>query len=385
MPDLVTILRRAKAGDPEAQFSAGNVYQGGLLGQARNLGEAQRWYERAAHNGHVDSMTHLAILFLQDLPREGGAKDVVRGREWFERAAAQGDIDAMYQLGRLHLADEQLLDPDIAMCWLEKAADEGHDAAQHERALQILDRGTSQDAEEAARLFGRAADRGHLPSRTMLGVLHTNGQGVPKDEVVGFGCFVEAADQGDARALYEAAQCLRQGRGTAQDLDRAFEYYCQAGEQDHALALFSAGLMLEEGLGFERPFPERAEPLYQLAAMHGHLGAAHALGKLFARGLGVEQDLRAAQELFAYAIGGGEDSAMYSAGLLQTILSDGDLVAAAMWGILAKEHDPEGQGHLLVERLSEHLTPAQQAEAQRRAEAWVREPRAAAWMVKRAA
>jgi TPR repeat protein len=385
MPDLVSILQRAKAGDPDAQFNAGNVYHGGLLGQARNLREAQRWYERAAHSGHVDSMTNLALLFLQDLPREGGTKDVVRGREWFERAAAQGDIDAMFQLGRLHLREEEILDQDIAMCWLEKAADDGHDDALLEFALQILGRGTDQDAKEAARLLAQGADRGHAPSRTMLGVVQMNGEGVPQDEAAGFGCFVEAADQGDARAMYEAAQCLRRGRGTEQDLDRAFELYCKAGEQDHALSLFSAALMLEDGLGFERPFPERAEPLYQLAAMHGHSGAAHALGKLFAKGLGVDQDLRAAEELFAFAIGRGEDSAMYSAGLLQTILPDGDLVAAAMWGLLAQEHDPDGQGHLLVERLGQRLDEAQQASARRRAEDWVREERTVAWMTKRAA
>lgn len=385
MPDLVSLLQRAKAGDPDAQYSAGSVYRGGLLGQAQSLGEAQRWYERAAHSGHVEAMTNLARLFLQDLPREGCTRDVVRGREWFERAAAQGDIDAMFQLGRLHLREEELLDRDIAMCWLEKAADDGHDDARLEFALLVLARGTTQDAEEAASLLAQGADHGHTPSRTRLGLMHMHGEGLPRDEATGFGCFVEAAGRGDAHAMYEAAQCLRRGRGTAQDLDRAFELYCKAGEQDHALSLFSAGRMLEDGLGFERPFPERAQPLYQLAALHGHAGAAHALGKLFAKGLGVNQDLRAAEELFAHAIGRGEDSAMYSAGLLQTILPDGDLVAAAMWGILAEEHDPDGQGHLLVERLAERLDRAQRAEAQRRAQDWIREERAIAWMTKRAA
>ncbi len=109
MPDLVTILQRAKSGDPDAQFSAGHVYQGGLLGQARNLGEAQRWYERAAHTGHVDSMTHLALLFLQDLPRAGGTKDVVRGREWFERAAAQaGALQLAIEVSTVRLDDKHL-------------------------------------------------------------------------------------------------------------------------------------------------------------------------------------------------------------------------------------------------------------------------------------
>ena len=135
MPELVSILQRAKSGDPEAQFRAGNVYQGGLLGQARNLGEASRWYQRAAHSGHVDSMLQLALLVLGDLPRAGASRDVVRARQWYERAAALGDAGAMYQLGLLHLREEKILDPDIALCWLEKAADEGHGAAQHEFAL----------------------------------------------------------------------------------------------------------------------------------------------------------------------------------------------------------------------------------------------------------
>ena len=233
--------------------------------------------------------------------------------------------------------------------------------------------------------MAQAAECGHVPSRTQLGVLHTRGEGLPRDEAAGFECFLEAADQGDADAMVEAARCLRLGRGTAQDLDRAFAFYCEAGEQDNALALYSAGRMLEQGLGFERPFPERAEPLYRLAASHGHVAAAHALGKLFAKGLGVDQDLRAAEELFAYAIGRGDDSALYSAGLLQTLLPDGDLVMAAMWGLLAESHDPHARARLLVERLTLRLSREELADARRRAQCWIREERTLTWMVKRAA
>ena len=138
-------------------------------------------------------------------------------------------------------------------------------------------------------------------------------------------------------------------------------------------------LRIGEKIGRELHLP-------QVILLYGELGSGKTvLVRGLARGLGVTQDLRAAEELFAYAIGGGEDSAMYSAGLLQTILPDGDLVTAAMWGLLAEKHDPDGQGHRLIERLTEHLSRAQQADAQRRAQDWVREERTVAWMVKRAA
>lgn len=61
-------LRAALRGDKEAQYKLGLSYLNGQLGLDRNYGNAQKWLDQAAHQGHSDAkhilektLSHLVI------------------------------------------------------------------------------------------------------------------------------------------------------------------------------------------------------------------------------------------------------------------------------------------------------------------------------------
>ena len=115
--------------------------------------------------------------------------------------------------------------------------------------------------------------------------------------------------------------------------------------------------------------------------MKGHAGAAHNLAILFAKGLGVEQDLDLACELMEYAVSLGEDGAMFSAGLALLQMTPPDLVRAATWAILSINHVPDGPGQKILDHIAPQMTKAQMEEAKARAASWKRESKTMAWHV----
>ena len=52
----------AKAGDREAQYWLGRMHDAGL-GVARDRGKAMAWFERAASQGHAETMRILGVYF----------------------------------------------------------------------------------------------------------------------------------------------------------------------------------------------------------------------------------------------------------------------------------------------------------------------------------
>jgi hypothetical protein len=101
MADLQTLLARADAGDPDAQYAVANAYHLGLGGIEQHLPTAMRWYLKAATQGHIDAQVNLGVIFIEDLARAGGSKNPEQARRWFRRAADQGDPQAMFFMARM--------------------------------------------------------------------------------------------------------------------------------------------------------------------------------------------------------------------------------------------------------------------------------------------
>jgi TPR repeat protein len=81
--------------------------------------------------------------------------------------------------------------------WFRRAADQGHDMAQHNLGV-IYDfaQGVPQNYAEAARWYRAAADQGNAGSQYNLGVLYAKGQGVPQDYVIAHMLLNLSAAQG---------------------------------------------------------------------------------------------------------------------------------------------------------------------------------------------
>ncbi len=99
------------------------------------------------------------------------------------------------------------------------------------------------DYATALREFRSLADQGNANAQFSLGIMYSNGLGVPQDYAEAVKWSRKAAEQGDAKAQYNLGIMYRNGEGVPQDYASALQWYRKAAEQGHAKAQFSLGLM----------------------------------------------------------------------------------------------------------------------------------------------
>ena len=92
-------------------------------------------------------------------------------------------------------------------------------------------RGVAADAAEAARLYRRAAERGHAGAQVNLGRMHQAGRGVARDDAEAVRWYRRAADQGHPFAQFNLASMYRSGAGVRQDAVAAYMWYALAAER----------------------------------------------------------------------------------------------------------------------------------------------------------
>ena len=142
----------AEAGDANAEFNLGQAYRLGR-GLQTNIAESQRWFERAATQGHVDAETTLGLLLFQTGDQAGGLK-------WLKLAADQDEPRAMLVYGTaLYNGDGVTQDPVLGYAYVRRAAAQGLGPAKDTLA-QLDEIMSAQDRKEGAVMaekMGRAA------------------------------------------------------------------------------------------------------------------------------------------------------------------------------------------------------------------------------------
>ena len=89
------LLEKAEAGDVEAQFQVAEKYYVGL-GVDEDEAAAAEWYEKAAMQGHVESMMKLGQLYY--LGGDGVPEDEDEAKKWYKKAAKAGNREAKEKL-----------------------------------------------------------------------------------------------------------------------------------------------------------------------------------------------------------------------------------------------------------------------------------------------
>jgi cell division septation protein DedD len=108
----------ADSGDADAQFNLGQAYRLGR-GFPTNIAESQKWFERAAAQGHVDAETTLGLLLFQNGDQAGGLK-------WLKLAADQHEPRAMLVYGTaLYNGDGVTQNPVLGYAFVSRAAAKG--------------------------------------------------------------------------------------------------------------------------------------------------------------------------------------------------------------------------------------------------------------------
>lgn len=126
-------LQAAEAGHLHAQHNLAVAYASGD-GVKMDIGQALMWWERAARIGNPDSQYNLGIVYA--MGAHGVKKNLNQAKKWWRKAAIKGDPMAQYNLGTIYANGEDILSYCEATRWWEKSASMG--VQQASWALEVI-------------------------------------------------------------------------------------------------------------------------------------------------------------------------------------------------------------------------------------------------------
>lgn len=176
------------------------------------------------------------------------------------------------------------------------------------------------------------AEEGNVPAQTLLGILYTEGLGVPQDLEEAAGWFELAANAGDANAQFALGAAYYDGAGVPVDHARAIDLFEQAAEQGIPEALYNAGVAYIDG-EVREPDETRAVAYISEAAGLDFPDAQYALALMYIYGQGVIRSDEIANRWLARAAEAGQIDAQieYANRLFEGIGAEPDEAAAAVW------------------------------------------------------
>lgn len=116
----------AQAGDADAQFALGTLYQSGQ-GVPRDDEQATAWFRKAAEQGSVPAQYNLGNAYKHG---RGVQADEAQAVHWWTKAAKAGLAPAQFNLGTAYFYGRGVArSPERGMYWYGEAAANGHPAA----------------------------------------------------------------------------------------------------------------------------------------------------------------------------------------------------------------------------------------------------------------
>ena len=317
---------------PTAILWIENLYKKGK-GIPHDNKEAVRWFRQVAGVGNTDAM-----LWLGDTYRDGDGvgKSSEEAIKWYQKAGDSGDIKGYIRIGDMYLRGKGVkVDSAVAEVWFQKAADKGDTFASvwvGNEYLGFENRADKKFPEQAIRWYKKAIAKGNTMAGSAIGLMYSEGDGVPKNEKLAkewfdrgfdkaaqkqheklrreFLIYQQESKPGNAKAMFLLARSYRAGFGVKGDDQQSFEWYKKAAFYGDAMSMWWAGNMYLDGRGVKKDIA-LAMQYFQMAAISGNAEAMNRIGWMYAKGIGVDKNeetakrwwLKAAQHGSILAIG----------------------------------------------------------------------------------
>ena len=147
----------------------------------------------------------------------------------------------------------------------------------------------NQNFPSALREWKPLAKKGVAQAQSNLGVMYSQGTGVPKDYKMALRWWKKAANQGHIQAYFNLGVMFHKGNGVEFDIERAIKWYTLAAKQGMAKAQFNLAFIYDKGSDTFRDTKE-AFKWYKLAAKNKDARSMTNLGVLYALGRGVPEN-----------------------------------------------------------------------------------------------
>lgn len=292
------LLRRAKAGNAEAQCDLGDAYYYGFTGYKEDYNQAVKWYTKAANQGHAKAQDQLGCCYMFG---KGVTTDNREAEKWFRKSAAQGFNGAYFSLGLLY----ENMDKNKAIYWFKKCADdwwatrgkidETSTRKLRELGVEYHPGGSSYSSSNNDKFANRVKiasdpDNPTDPKEQLaLAFRYYGGDGVAKDYSKAVYWSKKAAEQGLAVAQTFYGSLYESGKGVSKNYEQAVYWYRKAAEQGEYVAQYSLGVCYTNAKGVSEDYTQAAY-WFRKAAEQGYAEAQAKLGSMYYLGNGVPKD-----------------------------------------------------------------------------------------------
>lgn len=328
------VREAAKRGDAAAQYKLGMYFRTDEGGQ--DIKQSIDWQRKAAQGGYAEAQYGLGLLYANG---QYVSQDAGQARNWFQKAADQGHVAA--NLALLSLADTA--PPAIAQAPLalednQPAVEAAQDKPAQpepvqftvaEAALPKLEPKTPPTVTAAVPEVAAAAPAIEVVAPAPEPVIvaapapteGAAGNPGPSSNLdltgVETSVLRQSAEAGDKQAQLMLGTMYEDGvGGLPSDMREAAYWYEQAARQGFTKAQYNLGLLYEDGRGVKQDYKQAAY-WYDKAAKAGFTEAQNNLGVLFILGKGVKVDKKKAEALFSDAASNGNPNAQRNLDMLR--------------------------------------------------------------------
>jgi TPR repeat protein len=203
------------------------------------------WLERAADQGDVWAIVNMGVMHVRG---DGMPVDHARAVDLFREAAEMGNTRAHLNLWSMYREHEAPgIDREEALRSLETAVEADIPKALYQLAMERRDGGAvPADPSESERLLTRAAEAEHLGAMDELALLFVN-EGRNYDRAMSIAR--RGAELGSAPSMNTVGVILTQGLGVPEDPPEALAWFRRAVEAGSLDARRNLGIFYENGMG----------------------------------------------------------------------------------------------------------------------------------------
>ena len=284
--------------------------------------------------------------------------------------AQRGHIRAAYSVGWLYTHGVGVRSNfDRAVHWYERAATEDVSAAYNLGLIhKRVARADGREIRTARRWLRRAAKMGKHDAWSRYGEIYLGSGVLGRNDRRALALFRKGARLGAKDSEYRLGLAYEHGRGTPVNEDEAVRWLELAAEHGHTGAAVTLGVIYSRAgrdqkaaVRWTRSAARMANPMAQCN-----------LGVLYLFGRGVQQDATTARSWFARAARNGDATAQFN---LATMMAKGEggplnIKEAWFWARLAQEGREDGAEDL-VQDWRERLTTEQIVEIEDQVERWL--------------
>lgn len=280
-------------GNPYADYELAKMFRVGI-GTKKNATQSEAYFIKAFNgffqleaDSHDDKLQYRLGQMIHT--GTGTEKDDVLAADYWERSTKLGNVNAQYALGKLWL-ENGIGNPEQAVAWITKAADEGNAAAQY--ALGKIYRDgeyVQRDIAKAVEQFNLSAEQKNEYAAYQLGRLYLVGEDIPKDVAAAMKWLSFSSELGNQFAQYALGKLYLIGEDVAQDIVKAVEMFTKAANQKNEYAQYQLGKLYLTGEHLPKDVNVAIRWL-TASADQGNQYAQYALGKLYLFGYDVPRD-----------------------------------------------------------------------------------------------